>query len=169
MNYILTEEVCGRGTWKKARHGSRGLRPIFHCRITVRSFSLFLHFPSSLWCPLPHCQMLSRSVRMIERLSNASLWAVLNHVRRDFIDFLELPRHKQMTLAEKATDVLVREIAFGNFCMGGVIQTLFWNSFLQSFRLYNILSRVWSIKHQHFLGERFLRGVLWVLYIIKDL
>ncbi|XP_053539341.1 stereocilin [Ictalurus punctatus] len=60
-------------------------------------------------------------VRMIERLSNASLWAVLNHVRRDFIDFLELPRHKQMTLAEKATDVLVREIAFGNFCMGGII------------------------------------------------
>ncbi|XP_053094140.1 stereocilin [Pangasianodon hypophthalmus] len=46
-------------------------------------------------------------VTMIERLSNASLSAVLNHLRRHFIDFLELPRHKQMTLAEKAIDVLM--------------------------------------------------------------
>ncbi|XP_066504103.1 stereocilin [Hoplias malabaricus] len=43
---------------------------------------------------------------MIERLSNASLMAVLKHVRRHFIDFLQLPRHKQMALAEKAIDVL---------------------------------------------------------------
>ncbi|KAG9266572.1 stereocilin-like [Astyanax mexicanus] len=43
---------------------------------------------------------------MIERLSNTSLMAVLNHVRRHFIDFLQLPRHKQMALAEKAIDVL---------------------------------------------------------------
>ncbi|KAK3533942.1 hypothetical protein QTP70_034944, partial [Hemibagrus guttatus] len=46
-------------------------------------------------------------VTMIERLSNASLSAVLNYVQRHFIDFLELPRHKQMTLAEKAIDVLM--------------------------------------------------------------
>lgn len=54
---------------------------------------------------------------MIERLSNTSLSAVLDYVQRHFIDFLELPRHKQMTLAEKAIDVLVREIDFENFCM----------------------------------------------------
>ncbi|KAF5906160.1 stereocilin-like, partial [Clarias magur] len=46
-------------------------------------------------------------VTMIEHLSNASLLAVLTHVRRHFIDFLELPRHKQMTLAEKAIDVFM--------------------------------------------------------------
>ncbi|KAI5609751.1 stereocilin-like [Silurus asotus] len=46
-------------------------------------------------------------MRMIESLSNASLSAVLNHVQRHFIDFLELPRHKQMTLAEKAIDMLM--------------------------------------------------------------
>ncbi|XP_027017151.2 stereocilin [Tachysurus fulvidraco] len=46
-------------------------------------------------------------VTMIERLSNASLSAVLNHIQRHFIDFLELPRHKQMTLAEKAIEVLM--------------------------------------------------------------
>ncbi|XP_072516145.1 stereocilin [Salminus brasiliensis] len=43
---------------------------------------------------------------MIERLSNTSLMAVLNHIRQHFIDFLQLPRHKQMALAEKAIDVL---------------------------------------------------------------
>ncbi|XP_053369543.1 stereocilin [Clarias gariepinus] len=48
-------------------------------------------------------------VTMIERLSNASLLAVLNHVRRHFIDFLELPRHKQMTLAEKAIDMIAED------------------------------------------------------------
>ncbi|XP_026860340.2 stereocilin [Electrophorus electricus] len=45
-------------------------------------------------------------VTMMERLSNTSLMAVLNHIRRHFIDFLWLPRHKQMALAEKAIDVL---------------------------------------------------------------
>ncbi|XP_076880978.1 stereocilin [Brachyhypopomus gauderio] len=45
-------------------------------------------------------------VTMIERLSNTSLMAILNHIRRHFIDFLWLPRHKQMALAEKAIDVL---------------------------------------------------------------
>ncbi|XP_037401351.1 stereocilin [Pygocentrus nattereri] len=45
-------------------------------------------------------------VVMMERLSNTSLRAILHHVRRHFIDFLKLPRHKQMALAEKAIDVL---------------------------------------------------------------
>ncbi|KAL7854456.1 hypothetical protein SRHO_G00166460 [Serrasalmus rhombeus] len=45
-------------------------------------------------------------VVMMERLSNTSLRAILHHVRRHFIDFLQLPRHKQMALAEKAIDVL---------------------------------------------------------------
>ncbi|KAI2662930.1 Stereocilin [Labeo rohita] len=44
---------------------------------------------------------------MMEHLSNASLISVLDHVRQDFIDFLQLPRHKQTALAEKAIDVLV--------------------------------------------------------------
>ncbi|TRY92454.1 hypothetical protein DNTS_028161, partial [Danionella cerebrum] len=43
---------------------------------------------------------------MMERLSNSSLVAVLKHVRLHFIDFLQLPRHKQTALAEKAIDAL---------------------------------------------------------------
>ncbi len=44
---------------------------------------------------------------MMEHLSNSSLISVLDHVRQHFIDFLQLPRHKQTALAEKAIDVLV--------------------------------------------------------------
>lgn len=90
----------------------------------------FLYSPFNLQCPLRHSQILSHSMTMIERLSNTSLLAILNHIRRHFIDYLGLPRHKQMTLAEKAIDVLVREIPYGNFCMDGAIYTLFLNSFL---------------------------------------
>ncbi|XP_062869517.1 stereocilin [Trichomycterus rosablanca] len=43
---------------------------------------------------------------MIEKLSNSSLMAILNHLQRHFIDFLQLPRHKQTTLAERAVSVL---------------------------------------------------------------
>ncbi|KAK9971373.1 hypothetical protein ABG768_024743 [Culter alburnus] len=43
---------------------------------------------------------------MMEHLSNSSLISVLDHVRQHFIDFLQLPRHKQMALAEKAINVL---------------------------------------------------------------
>lgn len=58
---------------------------------------------------------------MIERLSNTSLMAILNRVQRHFIDYLQLPRHKQMALAEKVVDVLVREIAFCTSCWTGRI------------------------------------------------
>ncbi|KTG07483.1 hypothetical protein cypCar_00006474 [Cyprinus carpio] len=43
---------------------------------------------------------------MLEHLSNSSLISVLDYVRQHFIDFLQLPRHKQTALAEKAIDVL---------------------------------------------------------------
>ncbi|XP_016403898.1 stereocilin-like [Sinocyclocheilus rhinocerous] len=43
---------------------------------------------------------------MLENLSNSSLNSVLDYVRQHFIDFLQLPRHKQTALAEKAIDVL---------------------------------------------------------------
>jgi hypothetical protein len=47
-------------------------------------------------------------VNLIESLSNTSLTAVLAHIQQHFVDFLKLPRHKQMALAEKAITVLVR-------------------------------------------------------------
>ncbi|TSL68171.1 Stereocilin [Bagarius yarrelli] len=70
-------------------------------------FSELLRFITDLPGGLRPALMLSHSVTMIERLSNASILAVLNYIQRQFIDFLELPRHKQMTLAEKAIDVLM--------------------------------------------------------------
>ncbi|KAA0722866.1 Stereocilin Precursor [Triplophysa tibetana] len=45
-------------------------------------------------------------VTMMEHLSNSSVIRVLAHLRQHFIDFLQLPRHKQAALAEKAMDVL---------------------------------------------------------------
>ncbi|XP_073764202.1 stereocilin isoform X1 [Danio rerio] len=48
----------------------------------------------------------SLPLTMMEHLSNSSLIGVLEHVRQHFIDFLQLPRHKQTALAEKAIDVL---------------------------------------------------------------
>ncbi|XP_056599193.1 stereocilin [Triplophysa dalaica] len=45
-------------------------------------------------------------VTMMEHLSNSSLIRVLAYLRQHFIDFLQLPRHKQAALAEKAMDVL---------------------------------------------------------------
>ncbi|KAJ7986178.1 hypothetical protein DPEC_G00348080 [Dallia pectoralis] len=46
-------------------------------------------------------------VKLIEILSNKSLSAVMTHIQQHFVDFLKLPRHKQMALAEKAVTVLV--------------------------------------------------------------
>ncbi|XP_030620966.1 stereocilin [Chanos chanos] len=45
-------------------------------------------------------------VKMIEYLSNDSLTVVLKYIQQHFIDFLHMPRHKQMALADKAIDVL---------------------------------------------------------------
>ncbi|XP_036837670.1 stereocilin [Oncorhynchus mykiss] len=45
-------------------------------------------------------------VNLIESLSNTSLTAILAHIQQHFVDFLKLPRHKQMALAEKAITVL---------------------------------------------------------------
>ncbi|XP_045075601.1 stereocilin [Coregonus clupeaformis] len=45
-------------------------------------------------------------VNLIENLSNTSLTAILAHIQQHFVDFLKLPRHKQMALAEKAITVL---------------------------------------------------------------
>jgi len=45
---------------------------------------------------------------MMEHLSNSSFLSVLDYVQQHFIEFLQLPRHKQTALAEKAIDVLVR-------------------------------------------------------------
>ncbi|XP_051569611.1 stereocilin-like [Myxocyprinus asiaticus] len=43
---------------------------------------------------------------MMEHLSNFSLIRILDHIQQHFIDFLQLPQHKQMALAEKAIEVL---------------------------------------------------------------
>ncbi|XP_065150525.1 stereocilin [Paramisgurnus dabryanus] len=43
---------------------------------------------------------------VMEHLSNSSLISVLDHIQHNFIDFLQLPRHKQTALAEKAMDAL---------------------------------------------------------------
>nr|XP_015198945.1 PREDICTED: stereocilin-like [Lepisosteus oculatus] len=48
----------------------------------------------------------SLPVKMIESLSNASLLAILEHVRQHFTDFLRLSPHKRTALAEKALSVL---------------------------------------------------------------
>ncbi|XP_031685308.1 stereocilin [Oncorhynchus kisutch] len=45
-------------------------------------------------------------VNLIESLSNTSLTAVLAHIQQHFVDFIKLPRHKQMALAEKTITVL---------------------------------------------------------------
>ncbi|XP_056135330.1 stereocilin [Lampris incognitus] len=45
-------------------------------------------------------------VKMIERLSNISLRAILDYIQGHFPDFLKLPRYRQMNLAEKAIAVL---------------------------------------------------------------
>ncbi|XP_034151882.1 stereocilin-like [Esox lucius] len=47
-------------------------------------------------------------VKLIENLSNTSLTAIMTYTQQHFADFLKLPRHKQMALAEKAVTVLVR-------------------------------------------------------------
>ncbi|XP_061102858.1 stereocilin [Conger conger] len=45
-------------------------------------------------------------VKMIEKLSNISLVAVLDYIQQNFDSFLRLPRHKQTALAEQALSVL---------------------------------------------------------------
>ncbi|XP_034143258.1 stereocilin [Esox lucius] len=45
-------------------------------------------------------------VKLIENLSNTSLTAIMTYTQQHFADFLKLPRHKQMALAEKAVTVL---------------------------------------------------------------
>ncbi|KAL1007308.1 hypothetical protein UPYG_G00084780 [Umbra pygmaea] len=40
-------------------------------------------------------------VKLIESLSNTSLTAIMAHIQQHFVDFVKLPRHKQMALAEK--------------------------------------------------------------------
>lgn len=46
---------------------------------------------------------------MLDSLANTTLFAILEHIRLNFTHFLTLARHKQMALAEKAIDVLVRK------------------------------------------------------------
>lgn len=53
---------------------------------------------------------------MMEHLSNSSLIRVLAYLRQHFVDFLQLPRHKQAALAEKAMDVLVSAKSLKMFC-----------------------------------------------------
>ncbi|XP_077084041.1 stereocilin isoform X1 [Siphateles boraxobius] len=43
---------------------------------------------------------------MMEHLSTSSFLSVLDYVQQHFIEFLQLPRHKQTALGEKAIDVL---------------------------------------------------------------
>lgn len=64
---------------------------------------------------------------MMEHLSNSSLISVLDHVRQHFIDFLQLPRHKQMALAEKAINVLVRAKSLQMFKIS-LLNRLQWKS-----------------------------------------
>lgn len=52
---------------------------------------------------------------MLDSLANTTLFAILEHIRLNFTHFLTLARHKQMALAEKAIDVLVRAKENTNF------------------------------------------------------
>uniref|UniRef100_A0AAZ1Y063 Stereocilin LRR domain-containing protein n=1 Tax=Oreochromis aureus TaxID=47969 RepID=A0AAZ1Y063_OREAU len=52
-------------------------------------------------------------VTMTERLSNASLRAILDHVQAQFADFLRLPHYKQTNLAEKALTELGSSLSEG--------------------------------------------------------
>lgn len=45
---------------------------------------------------------------MLDSLANTTLLSILEHIHHNFTHFLTLARHKQMALAEKAVDVLVR-------------------------------------------------------------
>ncbi|XP_018618690.2 stereocilin [Scleropages formosus] len=45
-------------------------------------------------------------VKMVERLSNTSFISVLDYIQQNIIDFLQLPRHKQEALTEKAVSIL---------------------------------------------------------------
>ena len=55
------------------------------------------------------CNLIVFRMRMLDSLSNTSLFAILEHIRHNFTHFLQLARHRQMALAEKAVDVLVRK------------------------------------------------------------
>ncbi|KAL4641889.1 stereocilin-like [Arapaima gigas] len=45
-------------------------------------------------------------VKMVESLSNTSFVAVLDYIRQNVIDFLQLPQHKKEALTEKAVSIL---------------------------------------------------------------
>ncbi len=106
--YVATEEMHCGGATETAWYWSKWPGPLIYCKITVRSAVVY---PDSPLFVLLHtwsfCCILCLRLSMMEYLSNSSLISVLDHVRQHFIDFLQLPRHKQMALAEKAIDVLV--------------------------------------------------------------
>ncbi len=106
--YVATEEMHCGGATETAWYWSKWPGPLIYCKITVRSAVVY---PDSPLFVLLHtwsfCCVLCLRLSMMEYLSNSSLISVLDYVRQHFIDFLQLPRHKQMALAEKAIDVLV--------------------------------------------------------------
>ncbi len=106
--YVATEEMHCGGATETAWYWCKWPGPLIYCKITVRSAVVY---PDSHLFVLLHtwsfCCVLCLRLSMMEYLSNSSLISVLDHVRQHFIDFLQLPRHKQMALAEKAIDVLV--------------------------------------------------------------
>ncbi len=106
--YVATEEMHCGGATETAWYWSKWPGPLIYCKITVRSAVVYPDSPLfvvlHIWS---FCCILCLRLSMMEYLSNSSLISVLDYVRQHFIDFLQLPRHKQMALAEKAIDVLV--------------------------------------------------------------
>ncbi|XP_062327767.1 stereocilin [Osmerus eperlanus] len=63
-------------------------------------------------------------VKMVESLSNVSLKAILDHIQQHFVTFIQMPRHKQTSLAEKAITVLSSSHALGEGEIDGAMVDL---------------------------------------------
>ena len=112
MFVLLTAEMSCGGVEERTRKIPGGSASLGHSWTTVGEYMFF--YQQNLFVYAYHNSQnsdLCPRVKMVESLSNVSIKAILDHIRQHFVTFIQTPRHKQTSLAEKAITVLVKENA----------------------------------------------------------